>query len=463
MAVSIKHKFVSGKADDADTSLVRPTNWNDDHDLTGLGTGVVTFLETPSSANLASAVTDETGSGALVFGTSPTIGSPTISGGTINNATIGGTTAAAGSFTTLSASTSVTTPSVTNAGTLALSATGANSITLATNGSTRLTADSAGNLGLGVTPTSASWNGSKALEIGAAGNALVGWTGNNLSVLTGAYFSSGWKWAISNSLGAAQYEQYNGTHYWYVAAPLAHAAGDAITFTQAMTLDADGNLGIGATSPVGRVDIRKFNRADSTNSANLGVYTVTNPAVGIGGTLALGGRYELASGDMAPYASIRGGKENSTDANYNGYLAFQTIRNGEVLGERARIHASGGVSIGNTTDPGAANLSVSGQVTRLYTDVGTNTAAQALATNFASQVTISSNTTLTTTVPPAGTTARVVIISSGATSRTVTFGTGFAATGTLATGTAADRRFVVSFISDGTRLLETSRTAAITV
>jgi hypothetical protein len=40
--------------------------------ISGLGTGVATFLATPSSANLASAVTDETGTGALVFGTSPT-------------------------------------------------------------------------------------------------------------------------------------------------------------------------------------------------------------------------------------------------------------------------------------------------------------------------------------------------------------------------------------------------------
>ena len=40
--------------------------------VSGLGSGVATFLATPSSANLASAVTDETGSGALVFGTAPT-------------------------------------------------------------------------------------------------------------------------------------------------------------------------------------------------------------------------------------------------------------------------------------------------------------------------------------------------------------------------------------------------------
>ena len=46
--------------------------------ITGLGSGVATFLATPTSANLAAAVTDETGSGALVFATNPTLTSPTL-------------------------------------------------------------------------------------------------------------------------------------------------------------------------------------------------------------------------------------------------------------------------------------------------------------------------------------------------------------------------------------------------
>lgn len=46
--------------------------------ITGFGTGVATFLATPSSANLASAVTDETGSGLLVFATSPTLTTPNV-------------------------------------------------------------------------------------------------------------------------------------------------------------------------------------------------------------------------------------------------------------------------------------------------------------------------------------------------------------------------------------------------
>ncbi len=58
--------------------------------ITGLGTGVATFLATPSSANLAAAVTDETGSGALVFATSPTLVTPALgtpASGVLTNAT----------------------------------------------------------------------------------------------------------------------------------------------------------------------------------------------------------------------------------------------------------------------------------------------------------------------------------------------------------------------------------------
>ncbi len=46
--------------------------------ISSFGTGIATFLGTPSSANLAAAVTDETGSGALVFATSPTLVTPAL-------------------------------------------------------------------------------------------------------------------------------------------------------------------------------------------------------------------------------------------------------------------------------------------------------------------------------------------------------------------------------------------------
>ena len=48
------------------------------NDVSGLGTGVATFLATPSSANLAAALTDEAGSGTVAFTTSPTFVTPTL-------------------------------------------------------------------------------------------------------------------------------------------------------------------------------------------------------------------------------------------------------------------------------------------------------------------------------------------------------------------------------------------------
>lgn len=57
---------------------------------------VATFLATPTSANLAAAVTDETGSGSLVFGTSPTLDAPTISGSAAFTSTTRPTSAGTG-------------------------------------------------------------------------------------------------------------------------------------------------------------------------------------------------------------------------------------------------------------------------------------------------------------------------------------------------------------------------------
>jgi len=57
--------------------------------ITSFGTGVATFLGTPSSANLRAAVTDETGSGVLVFATSPTLTTPTLSSPTMTTPALG--------------------------------------------------------------------------------------------------------------------------------------------------------------------------------------------------------------------------------------------------------------------------------------------------------------------------------------------------------------------------------------
>lgn len=75
-------------------------------------TGTLAQFSATTSAQLAGIISDETGSGAAVFGTSPAISAaalstPTISGGTVNNASIGGVTPNSGAFTSLSASSTV--------------------------------------------------------------------------------------------------------------------------------------------------------------------------------------------------------------------------------------------------------------------------------------------------------------------------------------------------------------------
>lgn len=81
--------------------------------VSGLGTGVATFLGTPSSANLAAALTDETGSGAAVFATSPTLVTPVLGAATGTSLQLSGLTASAA----LATDASKNLVSVTNTGT----------------------------------------------------------------------------------------------------------------------------------------------------------------------------------------------------------------------------------------------------------------------------------------------------------------------------------------------------------
>jgi hypothetical protein len=67
---TLTNKTIDGASN---TLTVRIAN-----DVSGLGTGVATFLATPSSSNLAAALTDEAGSGTVAFTTSPTFVTPTL-------------------------------------------------------------------------------------------------------------------------------------------------------------------------------------------------------------------------------------------------------------------------------------------------------------------------------------------------------------------------------------------------
>jgi hypothetical protein len=107
----------------------------------------------------------------------------------------------------------------------------------------KMTLDASGNLGLGVTPSA--WGTvSPVFQIGTA--SLYGYN-NTLSLSSNAYYNAGDKY-IQNGY-STQYYQTSGQHIWYNAP--SGTAGAAITFTQAMTLNASGNLGLGTPSPDG--------------------------------------------------------------------------------------------------------------------------------------------------------------------------------------------------------------------
>ena len=114
-----------------------------------------------------------------------------------------------------------------------------------TAGTTRAMFDSNGNLGLGVTPSG--WGGTKAFEVGSKGTALFNNSATDSYFTQNAYFSSGWTYG--STAAASTYRQSAGVHYWY-SAP-SGTAGNAITFTQAMTLDNSGTLYLGTTSVLG--------------------------------------------------------------------------------------------------------------------------------------------------------------------------------------------------------------------
>jgi hypothetical protein len=98
-----------------------------------------------------------------------------------------------------------------------------------------------GNLGLGVTPSA--WGIGKALQVNNA--SLMGYL-NRLYANANTYFDGTGTAKYIASDYATSYQQLTGQHQWFTAP--SGTAGNAITFTQALTLDSSGNLLLGTTS-----------------------------------------------------------------------------------------------------------------------------------------------------------------------------------------------------------------------
>ncbi|NBW20095.1 MAG: hypothetical protein EBR82_70205 [Caulobacteraceae bacterium] len=203
--------------------------------------------------------------------------------------------------------------------------------TLYANGNLRIyaggiaaTFDSSGNLGLGVTP-SAWYSSNKAIQIGSyaalesgtAGGGGYGLFGNAYEYANGSY-------KYLNSYYATMYLTYAGQHQWYTAP--SGTAGNTITFTQAMTLDASGNLGVGTTSPGAKLHIEGGTENAIIGSSQRKLYFRAD-----------------SLGVMLGTGAVQAG--NSVYFNEaSNFLYFQTAST-----ERARITSGGQFVVNNTT------------------------------------------------------------------------------------------------------------------
>ena len=180
--------------------------------------------------------------------------------------------------------TGISTPAETVLGNLSYTGTLTGNGGIVNLGSGQVYKDASGNLGLGVTPSA--WvSGDTILQV-KAGSSITSLWGRNASgrLISNAYYDgTNYKYYATGT--ATSFETNVGGGYnWNIAA--SGTAGNAITFTQAMTLDSSGNLLVGTTSQLGTVTARAVfsNTANllalQAGNGNVGAYMTNNSGTG---------------------------------------------------------------------------------------------------------------------------------------------------------------------------------------
>ena len=174
------------------------------------------------------------------------------------NATIGTTSVGLGNTTTTLVGLTNVSTTVVNTSNVSANT----SLLLQTNGTTTaVTIDTSQNVGIGLTPNT--WTGAlKALQIGSTAS-LAGGSGE-ADLYCNAY-NNGTNIIYQTSSYASQFQMNNlGEFRWYNAP--SGTAGNAITFTQAMTLNANGILLVGATTTNANAGGAKFQVSQANNN-----------------------------------------------------------------------------------------------------------------------------------------------------------------------------------------------------
>jgi len=257
-----------------------------------------------------------------------------------------------------------------------------------------------GNLGLGVVPSawSSLWS---AQQFGQAGSLFAYKSGSNYTVLTnnsyvvGGAYQTGDARYLNNGLSTAYIQNNSGEHLW-MSAP-SGTAGNTISFTQAMTLNASGQLGIGTTSPAYKLDvvgtINTSGQILQTLGDNQILYSNTSATTGYQYMRMVSSGASLIWGiDANPSAALfTGSLANSANIGNGKNAPFHIATNAIV---RATIDASG--NLGLAVVPSAWNnttkaLQINGgsiYAANTFTFVGsnsvyTNSGDQYINTGFA--------------------------------------------------------------------------------